>query len=950
MTRTPEWHARLPRWWNGWRGEALLAGLACIFVVIAFPAVIFDGRTFMTGWKAPGVDGFMATPPGFDIPDDGIRADAGASAWQFDPWAEVTSRAWRHGDIPLWNPDQGMGTPHAAAFQTAVFDPLLALVNIHPTPLVWDFSFLLAFCLGAAAMYLFLRQIGLGRLAAFVGTAPFIWSGFFFRYSNNHFFRSYLYLPVLLLLAHRTVRSRRYLAPCALGIAVAGNVLVGMPEPTMFVLGTLTLYCLFLLAFPPCPVDRWAALRRSVFAAAVGGALAAPLLLPGAEFIRLSFNTHDASAKLGMLADPPGHLLRWLMPYSLGEKYGPFAATRNWVGMASMLAAAGALAAPRTMRRHAGWFFFLLGAAILAKGYGFPAVRWAGRLPGLDRSIIPVYAMPIVAFCVAVLVGIGIQAIADADVRRRRFLVVAGVVAVAVAALMRADRDLMGALPPGHLARQLAVAGLAASAVVLAFLSGRRVSRGLVALAIVAELVVLIPRGIQGDRLDAFIRPPWLNYVTAQLHASPDRVFALDAKLFPNTASAFGLQDIRSLNAVYPDRYVTYVKQFIQPVFEDRFLGGPPFGSEPRRGETDGNPMFDLTGVRYIVAAGQQPGDLLVRDYFAAHPPTDAVRSASFELSGDRRSVMVVRAGSKATVSVPPGARTLLFSTAVKDPAPGVGTGGTGVRAVVRSAGPEAGTTLWSGVSAGDSPPADARWTDLAVEIPAGTTAIDLEARADRGAGGVGFANLQFAFGPAQPGPQYRRVAAFAGTEVFENTRRLPRAIVVNDVQSVDDEAGAVRYFESVSRRLPSGALRVVDFDPSRRAVVEGLPRPSAQRPAGCDGAPGRATIRTYDFDEVVVDVETTCPGLVMLSDIYYPGWTASVNGKAAPVRPTNIAFRGVEVGAGRSSVVFRYRPRTFRLGLAVAITAIIVAGLTAAGSWRGLSPLRRPHRSKPAV
>src|SRR5207244_2720268 len=119
---------------------------------------------------------------------------------------------------------------------------------------------------------------------ASVGTAPSIWSGFFFRYSNNHFFRSYLYLPVLLLLAHRTVRSRRYLAPCALGIAVAGNVLVGMPEPTMFVLGTLILYCLFLLAFPLCPVDRWAALRRFVFAAAVGGALAAPLLLPGAEF------------------------------------------------------------------------------------------------------------------------------------------------------------------------------------------------------------------------------------------------------------------------------------------------------------------------------------------------------------------------------------------------------------------------------------------------------------------------------------------------------------------------------------------------------------------------------------------------------------------------------------------------------------------------------------------
>lgn len=953
MSASPEVRARLRRWWAGWRGDAFLAALACVFVALAYPAVIFDGRTFMTGWKAPGVDGFMATPSGFDIPDDGIRADAGASAWQFDPWAEVTSRAWRDGEIPLWNPSQGMGTPHAAAFQTAVFDPLLALVNVRPTPLVWDISFLLALCLGAAAMYLFLREIGLGRLAAFVGTAPFIWSGFFFRYSNNHFFRSYLYLPVLLLLAHRTVRSRRYLAPCGLGMAVAGNVIVGMPEPTMFVLGSLTLYSLYLLAFPPCSIDRWAALRRLAFAAVIGGALAAPLLLPGIEFVRLSFNIHEAGSKLGMLADSPGQLLRWLMPYALGEKFNPFAATRNWVGTAAVLATAGALSAPRTMRRHAGWFFFLLGAAILAKGYGFPVVRWAGRLPGLDRSIIPVYAMPVAGFCVAVLVAIGVQAMTDADVRRRRFLAIAGLVMVGVGALIETDWDLMEALPSGHLARHLAVAGAAAAAVALAFLSGRQAARIVVGLAVVVELIVLVPRGIQTDRLDAFVRPPWLNYLTTQLRASPDRVFAVDAKLFPNTASAYGLNDIRSLNALYPDRYVTYIKHFVQPVFEDRFLGGPPFGSEPRRGETDGNPMFDLTGVRYIVAAGQQPGDMVVRDYFAAHPPTDAVRLASFELSGDRRSVMVIRAGSKATLPVPDGARTLLFST------PAVDTGGaprSGATALVRSAGSSE-TTLWSGVSPGETPPADARWADLAVDIPPGATAIEFTAQ--KGSRGVAFANLQFAFGPAEPGPQYRRVAAFAGTEVFENTRRLPRAIVVHDVEPVEDEADALRHFESVSRRLPSGALRVVDFDPARQAVVEGLPRASAERLASCAGPRGGATIRSYDLNKIVIDVETECPGLLVLSDTYFPGWTASVNGEPAPVRPTDIAFRGVEVGAGRSSVVFRYRPKTFRLGLQMAIVAVAAIGLTAAGSWRGLSPsklmnrmrarARRPQRSKPA-
>src|SRR5205085_11937301 len=126
--------------------------------------------------------------------------------------------------------------------------------------------------------------------------------GFFFRYSNNHFFRSYLYLPVLLLLAHRTLCSRRYIAPVGLGVAVAGNLLVGMPEPSMFVLGTLALYCVFLLIFPPVPVVRSAALRRYAFAAAVGGALAAPLLIPGGEFLRLSFSAHEAGAKLGMVS------------------------------------------------------------------------------------------------------------------------------------------------------------------------------------------------------------------------------------------------------------------------------------------------------------------------------------------------------------------------------------------------------------------------------------------------------------------------------------------------------------------------------------------------------------------------------------------------------------------------------------------------------------------------
>ena len=924
-------------WWHGWRGEIAMVALVCGLVLVAFPGVVFDGRTFMTGWKAPGVNGFNLAPAGSDIPYDGIRADAGASAWQFDPWAEVTSKAWRDGDVPLWNPNQGMGIPHAAGFQTAVFDPLLALVNVHPTPLTWDFSFFLAFCLGAAAMYLFLRQSGLGRLPSLVGTAVFIWSGFFFRYSNNHFFRSYLYLPLLLLLAQRTLRSRRYLAPVGLGCAVAGNLLVGMPEPSAFVLGALTLYCLFLLFFPPVPIERRAAMLRFAFAAVLGGALAAPLLLPGLEFLRLSFSSHTAEAKLGLLADPPNELLRWLMPYGLGERDGPFAATRDWVGVAATVAVVGALASPRTFRRHGGWFFFLLGAAVLAKGYNFPAVRWAGRLPGLSQAIIPVYAMPIAAFCVATLAAIGVQGLSNRDVSRRSFLVVLGIFLAGLGALLWSDRHLMAALPGAHHLRHLLLAGGALALVTFAFLWRRKGAQAIVAMAVLAELCLLIPRGIQTDRIDAFVRPAWLQYIGTHLKDTHERVMGIDAKLFPNTASAYGLQDIRSLTALYPTRYVTYIKQFIQPEFEDRFIGGPPFGSESRRGETDNNPMFDLTGVRYIVAAGQQPGDLIARDFFAANPPSDSVRPAAFNIAGDLRSVISVRPGAMATIPVPLGATKFAFAAA-SDPTQPVQPGAGGIDVRVRSSDGEERGPLWSG----SLDPRNKGWTDVTVDLPTGTPTVSLVVQPKAGTGGAaGFATLRFSYGGPVPGRQYLHVASSDNAEVYENTQRLPRSLVVHRVEPVENEAAALKYFQSVSTKLPSGALRVKGFDPGREAVVERVSPGPVGRLDGCD-APGRATIRSYEHDRVVLDVDTKCPGLAILTDLYYPGWKARVNGSAAKIYATNIAFRGVLVDAGRSTVVLDYKPKTFRAGVALAIGAALVAGVTALLSV--LAAIRKPR------
>ncbi len=76
--------------------------------------------------------------------------------------------------------------------------------------------------------------------------------------------------------------------------------------------------------------------------------------------------------------------------------------------------------------------------------------------------------------------------------------------------------------------------------------------------------------------------------------------------------------------------------------------------------------------------------------------------------------------------------------------------------------------------------------------------------------------------------------------------------------------------------------------------------------------APGTglsATITSYNDNRVVLDADSTRGGMLVLHDLYYPGWEATIDGKPVPVVKANVLFRGVEVPAGRHEVVFAFRP-----------------------------------------
>jgi uncharacterized membrane protein YfhO len=101
-------------------------------------------------------------------------------------------------------------------------------------------------------------------------------------------------------------------------------------------------------------------------------------------------------------------------------------------------------------------------------------------------------------------------------------------------------------------------------------------------------------------------------------------------------------------------------------------------------------------------------------------------------------------------------------------------------------------------------------------------------------------------------------------------------------------------------------------------------------------GRPNAATEHcriTHDSPQrVVIEAELQEPGLLILADTYYPGWTATVttDGRSnqTAIYRTNRVLRGVWLAVGKQTIEFRYQPRSFYAGAIIsAISWLALAG-----------------------
>lgn len=85
--------------------------------------------------------------------------------------------------------------------------------------------------------------------------------------------------------------------------------------------------------------------------------------------------------------------------------------------------------------------------------------------------------------------------------------------------------------------------------------------------------------------------------------------------------------------------------------------------------------------------------------------------------------------------------------------------------------------------------------------------------------------------------------------------------------------------------------------------------------------------------DLLRVDADFEAPGYLVVTEAYYPGWRASVDGQPAAVQRANVGFRAVQVPAGRHLVEMRYRPAAVGIGFTISALAVVAAlGVIALG------------------
>jgi hypothetical protein len=150
-----------------------------------------------------------------------------------------------------------------------------------------------------------------------------------------------------------------------------------------------------------------------------------------------------------------------------------------------------------------------------------------------------------------------------------------------------------------------------------------------------------------------------------------------------------------------------------------------------------------------------------------------------------------------------------------------------------------------------------------------------------------------------------------SGLRVFENSSAFPRVWSVHHVKTVAEP------------RLIPAMMSDQAFDARATVLLASGSAPSIEL---CDGSQDDVELPLHTPNYLRVTANLKCRGMVVLTDTWFPGWRATIDGKSTPIYQAYGGVRGIVVDAGQHVVEMRYLPSSVFAGGALSLLATVIA------------------------
>lgn len=179
------------------------------------------------------------------------------------------------------------------------------------------------------------------------------------------------------------------------------------------------------------------------------------------------------------------------------------------------------------------------------------------------------------------------------------------------------------------------------------------------------------------------------------------------------------------------------------------------------------------------------------------------------------------------------------------------------------------------------------------------------------------FFGIRYYFAKTPPKPELKQVfQGKSGVKVFESITAYPRVWSVHRVTTFEDTTRG--------RKALRAAMDDPHFDPRQVALVleNVLDRAS---PGNCSNAADDVQMPIHMANRLRITAKLSCRGMVLLTDTWFPGWRATVDGKAARIYEAYGGVRGVMVDGGTHVIEMRYRPMSVYFGGGMTVLAALI-------------------------